>query len=373
MVKINHPVSQYLSFLLILFIGFSCSNSNEKKSDNTWNAVDKSIASTSEKKQQYQSKIDIVEPKVGKVITRGDGLSLSLDTLKDDRTIDSLAIFVNDQKIQVQNLLIKTDGFKAGNNVISIKSYNSDGSKDNVSTHITMVSDLPPERKKVKVIKKYTHDVRAYTQGLIFKNGFMYEGTGQYGESMLKKIDLNKNDLIQSYNLPKEVFGEGIVEHGNKIYQLTWQSKRAFVYDLKTFELIHEFVYDTEGWGITNYGDNLIMSDGTQNLYILDPESFSTIEQLQVYDNIGPIHNLNELEWINGKIWANVYLTNTIVIINPETGFVEQKLDLSALVPDTYADPHDNVLNGIAYDESANKIYVTGKRWPVLYEIKIDE
>ena len=365
----SNNASKFLIITLLGLLIVSCSdNSSSNKSTITQNPE-----KISKDTKVYQSKIDIVEPKVGKVITRGDLLSLSLDTLKDDRTIDSLEIFVNDQKILISDNIIKTDGFKAGNNVISIKSYNSDGSKDNVSTHITVVSDISPEQKKVKVIKKYTHDVTAYTQGLIFKNGFMYEGTGQYGESMLKKIDLNKNDLIQSYNLPKEVFGEGIVEHSNKIYQLTWQSKRAFVYDLKTFELIHEFVYDTEGWGITNYGDNLIMSDGTQNLYILDPESFSTIEQLQVYDNIGPIHNLNELEWINGKIWANVYLTNTIVIINPKTGFVEQKLDLRNLVPDTYADPHDNVLNGIAYDEKSDKIYVTGKRWPVLYEIKIDE
>jgi len=137
--------------------------------------------------------------------------------------------------------------------------------------------------------------------------------------------------------------------------------------------LLHEFQYETEGWGITNYGENLIMSDGTQNLYIIEPESFSVLDKLQVTDNIGPIHNLNELEWINGKIWANVYLSNTIVIIDPKTGFVEKKLDLTDLVPSTFANANDNVLNGIAYDKEADKIYVTGKRWPILYEIKIIE
>ena len=320
---------------------------------------------------KYRAKINIDQPSVGKVIHRGINLWFKLDSINDNRSIDSLVFFVNDKEISIINDSINTKNFKSGRNNISVIAYNNDGSKDEVYTYVMAVSDFTPKQNQVKVIKKYPHDVTAYTQGLIFKNGFMYEGTGQYGESLLKKIDLKKNDLIQSYNLPKEVFGEGIVEHDGKIYQITWQSKRAFVYDLKTFNLIHEFQYDTEGWGITNYGNNLIMSDGTQNLYILDPESFAVVDQLQVSDNIGPINNLNELEWINGKIWANVYLTNTIVIIDPKTGFVEQKLDLSNLVPDTYANPHDNVLNGIAYDKKTKKIYVTGKRWPVLYEIEV--
>lgn len=248
----------------------------------------------------------------------------------------------------------------------------SENKKEDVTTHIIVVSGQKATKKIVKKVKEYPHDVTAYTQGLIFTSGFLYEGTGQPRESMLKKINLEKNELIQSYNLPGEVFGEGIVLRNNKIYQLTWQSRRAFVYDINTFKLIHEFQYDTEGWGITNYKDNLIMSDGTQNLYIIDPESFSVIDQLQVSNDIGPVNNLNELEWINGKIWANVYLTNTIVVIDPETGFVENELDLAHLVPDTYANPHDNVLNGIAYDKKKNRIFVTGKRWPVLYEIKVD-
>jgi len=320
---------------------------------------------------KYQAKIDIAQPKVGTVLKRGEAFILKLNITEDKREIDSLVYFVNNKKVVLSEDSINTKDFKSGRNFITVKSYNNDGSKDEVSTYVMAVSDFVPSSHQVKVIKKYPHDVTAYTQGLIFKEGFLYEGTGQYRESLLKKMDLGKNELIQSYNLPKEVFGEGIVEHKGKIYQITWQSKRAFVYDLKTFNLIHEFQYDTEGWGITNYGDNLIMSDGTQNLYILDPESFAVIDQLQVSDNIGPINNLNELEWINGKIWANVYLTNTIVIINPKTGFVEQKLDLTNLVPDTYANPHDNVLNGIAYDEKTKKIYVTGKRWPVLYEIEV--
>ncbi len=356
----------FIISLALMLLAVSCTENTET------NKKEKSVTATTEKLAQYQVKFDIEQPRLGLVITRGKSFLLKLNVFKDDRNIDSLQYLVNDNPYLLIGDSINTKNFKAGLNIIVVKAYNSDGSKDIQSTEVKVISDIKPEIKYPKLVKKYPHDVTAYTQGLIYINGFMYEGTGQYRESMLKKIDLSSNELIQSYNLPKEVFGEGIVEHNGKIYQLTWQSHRAFEYDLKTFNLIHEFQYDTEGWGITNYGDNLIMSDGTQNLFILDPESFATIGKLQVYDNVGPINNLNELEWINGKIWANVYLTNTIVIINPETGFVEQKLDLTNFVPDTYANPHDNVLNGIAYDQKANKIYVTGKRWPVLYEINIE-
>ncbi len=355
-----------ISLALTVLLASCTDNTETNKKVKTETVKEKNL-------DKYQAKFDIEQPRAGKVLTRGQSFFVKLNILEDGREIDSVQYFVNDKPYLLIEDSISTKDFKAGKNTITVKSFNSDGSKDIQSTEVKVISNIKPETKYPKLIKKYPHDVTAYTQGLIYVDGFMYEGTGQYRESMLKKIDLSKNELIQSYNLPKEVFGEGIVEHNGKIYQLTWQAHRAFEYDLKTFDLIHEFQYDTEGWGITNYGDNLIMSDGTQNLYILDPESFSTIDQLQVYDNVGPINNLNELEWINGKIWANVYLSNTIVIIDPKTGFVEQKLDLTNFVPDTYANPHDNVLNGIAYDQKANKIYVTGKRWPVLYEIKIED
>ncbi len=360
-----------MKYIIIISLSFLMFTSCTEQTVGVKNLAEETELETNTTK--YQSKIDIVQPEAGKVFKRGQSLFVKLNILEDERQIDSLEYFINNKKISLKQDSISTKDFRSGRNFITVKSHNSDGSTDNASTYVMVLSDFIPETRKVKFIKKFPHDVTAYTQGLIYTNGFLYEGTGQYRESLLKKIDLENNELIQSYNLPKEVFGEGIVEHKGKIYQITWQSKRAFVYDLKTFNLIHEFQYDTEGWGITNYEDNLIMSDGTQNLYILDPESFVVIDQLQVTDNVGPINNLNELEWINGKIWANVYLTNTIVIIDPRTGFVEQKLDLTNLVPDTYANAHDNVLNGIAYDKKKDKIYVTGKRWPVLYEITIIE
>jgi glutamine cyclotransferase len=358
----------FLTALMVSTFLMSCNqNANSDETKNKQN-----ISKKQEHKALYQNKIDFTAPKVGQVYKQNEAIAVDLKITEDDRIIDSIKYLFNRKEIELANGELQEVNLKAGKNIITAIAY-MQGNKEEISTHIIGISELAPQKKSVKKIKEYPHDVTAYTQGLIYTDKFLYEGTGQPRESMLKKIDLEKNELIQSYNLPGEVFGEGIVLHNQKIYQLTWQSRRAFVYDLKTFALVHEFQYDTEGWGITNYYDNLIMSDGTQNLYIIDPESFSIIDQLQVSTNIGPVNNINELEWINGKIWANVYLTNTIVIIDPETGFVETELDLSHLVPDSYANPHDNVLNGIAYDKKNNRIFVTGKRWPVLYEISISD
>ncbi len=355
---------KYVPFLLIALFFYSCQNEIKKE---------QSVLSESSKPQKKEEKKTVLrfqKPEKGKVIKQGDDFSVSLELSDTTLFIDSVQYFVNGTNIKPKQTVFSSTIFKAGKNTIKARAF-VNGQATDAETYVTALSKHSPIKKKVKVLKSYPHDVTAYTQGLLFTSGFLYEGTGQPRESMLKKIDLENNELIQSYNLPGDVFGEGIVLHNDKIYQLTWQSRRAFVYDVKTFEMIHEFEYYTEGWGITNYYDNLIMSDGTQNLYILDPESFSVIDQLQVANNIGPVNNLNELEWVNGKIWANVYLTNTIVIIDPKTGFVETELDLEALVPDTYANPYDNVLNGIAYDADNDKIYVTGKRWPVLYEISV--
>ncbi len=357
---------KYVQLLLVALFLYSCQNEVKEEQQVFLDA------SNPKQGEVSNFAVRFLEPEKGKVVNNNKDLFVAVECSDSTLAIDSVKYLLNKKEVVLNKGCLEGKLFKAGKNTIQAVTFVK-GQSVSVETYITVLSEHSPIKKKVKIIKTYPHDVTAYTQGLIFTNDFLYEGTGQHRESMLKKIDLRKNELIQSYNLPGDVFGEGIVLHNDKIYQLTWQSRRAFVYDVKTFEMIHEFEYYTEGWGITNYYDNLIMSDGTQNLYILDPESFSVIDQLQVTNNIGPVNNLNELEWINGKIWANVYLTNTIVVIDPKTGFVETELDLEALVPDTYANPYDNVLNGIAYDADNNKIYVTGKRWPVLYEISVED
>jgi glutamine cyclotransferase len=228
---------------------------------------------------------------------------------------------------------------------------------------------MVPEIKKVKVLKVYPHDKQAYTQGLFYENGFLYEGTGQWGQSSLRKVKPQTYEIIQSYNLPDDVFGEGIVSYGDEIIQLTWQSREAFVYDKKTFKLKNRFTYGTEGWGITNLGENLVMSDGSNVLYVLSPENFTVLDKIEVYDNNGPVRYLNELENIDGKIYANVYQTDTIVVIEPTTGKVTRKIDCSGLLSEDDKFPGIDVLNGIAYDKLTGTKFITGKNWPKLFVV----
>ncbi len=226
-----------------------------------------------------------------------------------------------------------------------------------------------PLQYSYTVVNIYPHDATAFTQGLVFANGYLYEGTGLYGSSSLRRIDLTTGEVLQSYALPQEYFGEGIAIVGSKIVQLTWQSHKGFVYDLQSFALLDEFAYSTEGWGITYDGSSLIMSDGSSTLYFLNPETYEIVRQISVHDS-GQVERLNELEYINGSIYANVWLTNKIAVINPESGQVDAWIDLSGLETSPSLDPN-SVLNGIAYDSVANRLFVTGKLWPHLYEITL--
>jgi len=222
---------------------------------------------------------------------------------------------------------------------------------------------------KFKVVKDYPHDMAAYTQGLFFHNGTLYETTGQYGTSSIRTVNLQTGKPIQNKKLNSKYFAEGSVVLGNDLYILTWTNKVAFVYDAKTLEYKKTVGYPREGWGLTTDGKQLIASDGSSNLYFLD-ESLKTVKKLPVTLNGRPLKNLNELEWINGKIWANVYLTDMIAIIDPKTGKVEGSIDCTGLLPDELWTSATDVLNGIAVD-AAGKIYLTGKNWPKLYQVEL--
>ena len=221
------------------------------------------------------------------------------------------------------------------------------------------------------ILNTYTHDRDALTQGLVLENGVLYEGTGLYGKSSLRKVDLETGKVLQVHRLPSAYFGEGITIFGDTIIQLTWQSKRGFVYDKNSFEVLREFTYKTEGWGITNDGKRLIMSDGTSTLYFLDADTFIVIGQVQVYDSNVPVANLNELEYIRGQVYANVWHTDSIAIIDPDSGRVTGWIDLSGLLPPQTDGMPVDVLNGIAYDTEAGRLFVTGKLWPSLFEIEL--
>ena len=223
---------------------------------------------------------------------------------------------------------------------------------------------------KLEVVAEYPHDVTSYTQGLFFHDGIMYESTGQYGKSTLRKVNLQTGEAIQRQNFSKNYFVEGSVVLGENLYVLTWMEKVAFIYDAATLKYKSARTYPREGWGITTDGKSLIASDGSSYLYFLD-DKLNPQKRLQVKIGSRPVQWLNELEYINGKIWANVYTSDEIVIIDPATGYIEGVVDCRGLLPQELRTVDTDVLNGIAFNPKDGKIYLTGKNWPKLYEIKL--
>ena len=225
---------------------------------------------------------------------------------------------------------------------------------------------------KVEVVAEYPHDVEAYTQGLFFHDGQMYESTGLHGKSTLRKVDFTTGEAVQKIGFNEKYFIEGSVVMGDNLYVLTWETRMAFIYDAETLEFKTSWKYPREGWGITTDGKKLIASDGSYTLYFMD-ENFKVERKVVVKHEERPVRWLNELEYIDGKIWANVYTSDEIVIINPKDGTVEEVVDCRGLLPDSLRTPATDVLNGIAYDPMTKKIYLTGKNWPKLYEVKLIE
>lgn len=222
-----------------------------------------------------------------------------------------------------------------------------------------------------RIVNVYPHDKDAFTQGLVFENGILYESTGRFGYSSLRKVELETGAVLEIHDLPPEYFGEGITIFNNKIFQLTWQSYTGFIYDKENFLLLENFYYSTEGWGITNDGKHFIFSDGTAVLHFLNPETYEEVKQIEVKAENGPVLNLNELEYIDGEIYANVLPTDRIARIDPETGNVLGWINLNGLLGADQHNTQANVLNGIAYDQEKKRLFVTGKFWPKLFEIKL--
>ena len=239
----------------------------------------------------------------------------------------------------------------------------------------TVAPGTPPpvSHYTYEVVNVYPHDAGAFTQGLAFENGYLYEGTGRNGKSSLRKVQLETGVVVDSVSLPDAYFGEGITLRGDLIVQLTWKSGIGLVYDKNDLRLLRDFAYDTEGWGITYHGQRLIMSDGTAALYSLDPDTFEVVGYVNVNDRGTAVTGLNELEVINGAIYANVWPTDGLAIIDPADGRVTGWVDLSGLLATRNVTGHVDVLNGIAYDASNDRLFVTGKLWPWLFEIKLVE
>ena len=223
---------------------------------------------------------------------------------------------------------------------------------------------------KLEVVKEYPHDTGAYTQGLFFDGGRFYESTGQFGESSFREVELATGKVLSQMNFQDKYFAEGSVMLGGKLFILTWLNKVAFVYDAKTLAYEQTYSYPREGWGLTTDGKSLIASDGSSRLYFLTPE-FKQERYVDVKMDGRAVRNLNELEYIDGKVCANIYMTDMIVIINPADGTVEASIDCSGLLPRKLREPRTDVLNGIAQDPATGKIYLTGKYWPRLYEVRL--
>ncbi len=237
---------------------------------------------------------------------------------------------------------------------------------------VYMNPTVSPEAKQYAytIVKSYSHDPNAFTEGLLYVDGFLYESTGLEGSSTLRRVNLTSGNVLAEVALPRQYFGEGIAVVNDLIIQLTWQSHVGIVYDKKTLDLVTNFSYSSEGWGLTFDGNRLIMSNGSDYLLFLDRATFQQVGEVQVHDANLSVRNLNELEYVNGDVYANIFQERKIAIINPETGEVKGWIDLTSLQGASVNDP-EAVLNGIAYDVEDDRLFVTGKFWPKIYEIKL--
>jgi len=229
----------------------------------------------------------------------------------------------------------------------------------------------PTPQYSYRVVKSYPHDTNAFTQGLEYHDGFLYEGTGIVGRSSVRKVDLATGKLLQNFDVPRPFFGEGITVFDNQILELTWVSQTGFVYDKSNFRILRSFNYPGEGWGLTNDGKQIYMSDGSAQIRVWDPATLKEVRRITVKDGNEPVNELNELEFVRGEILANVWQTDRIARISPADGKVIGWIDLAGILPQAERTNPDAVLNGIAYDAATDRLFVTGKLWPKIFEIKL--
>jgi glutaminyl-peptide cyclotransferase len=314
-----------------------------------------------------------------KKYTVGDKLTVNFKTKVKDGTLSKTEFFVDGKSVYTSDKIegsfeIESRNFEVGTRYLKAISTLSDGTMGENYTDFLLLSDLTPQKYSYKTINAFPHSIEHFTEGFEIRNGILYESTGQEGTSSIYKIDISNWKVIQENKLENKYFGEGITILNGKVYQLTYKTQIGFVRDLTTLELIKTFTYkNAQGWGLTNDGKYLIMSDGTEYLTYLDPETLKEVKRIQVCNQKGVVINLNELEYINGEIWANVWTTDIIVQIDPKTGKIVAEIDLKGLLTSNITNQKASVdvLNGIAYDHDTNKIYVTGKLWPKIFEIEL--
>lgn len=293
----------------------------------------------------------------------------------ENKTIDSTIYFVNNIKVGAvkgnEKLHFELKDQKLGNQTIKALVY-FEGKNVEVLSSFSIFATHEPKILTYKIVNTYPHDITAYTQGFEFYKGVLLEGTGQYGKSTLRKTDYKTGKVLESIKLEDKFFGEGITILKDKLYQLTWKEKTVFVYDANTFKLEKTFTIDTEGWGITNDGEKLYMSDGSEKIYIMNPETLKVEDFINVFTNSAKIEAVNEMEWINGKIWANIYQKDAIAVIDPKTGAVQNVINCSDLRSKVTQHEELDAFNGIAYNPETKTYFVTGKNWDKVFELAIE-
>ena len=356
----------YVAFLSIITGCVDSSGSRKKSGSDTDVTVRTAPAPNASK---------IIAPVRDSEFVTGDKINILLESKRTLDEIDSVSFFADGKLISVKQNELESiwdsRDSRVGKIPIKIQVFYSDGAIDMIQVQVIMKSDIKPVLYSYSVVNSYPHDINAYTQGLVYDDGFLYESTGQYGESSLRKVKTETGEVIRNIALDRELFGEGLCIFEDRLYQITWKNKVGFVYEKESMRLLNKIYYQTEGWGLTTDGKKLIMSDGSHNIYFLEPVYFSETGRIEVYDDKGPVANLNELEMIDGKVYANIFGTDEIAIFSPITGKVYGYIDLSGILPAQYRHRRLDVLNGIAYDADNERLFVTGKYWPRLFEIQI--
>ena len=303
-----------------------------------------------------------------------DVISVSLIDKK-KAELDSVVYFLNNDRIEVSGNEISLSNKKLGERTLKAKIY-SKGKEYEAATTITILSPIKPKVYTYKILEEYPHDIRAYTQGLEFHNDTLYESTGQYKESSLRKTDYKTGNILKMVKLADRYFGEGLTILNNQLYQLSWRENTGFIYNLETMEQTGTFVYgeSREGWGLCHdEKNNIYKSDGTDRIWTLNSNTLAEKDYIEIMTNTSKIKSVNELEWVEGKIYANIYEQGSIAIIDPNNGAVEGVIDLTDLKDKVTQHPKLDVLNGIAYKGEPNILYITGKNWDKLFKIEIME
>lgn len=362
-----------ISLILLLIWTLSCSGRPGRKSD----AVAMTATVLTEERSTKLIRIISPEENTGFKLKQPVKVILALE---DNNAVpDSVTLYFNGNYLTT----IKSNPWEysippaftitTGRKSLKVTAYKGGKSKNTVTRFLIIYSDIVPKKNGYSVVHTFVHSRDAFTQGLVYDSGMLYEGTGEETGSSLREVELETGKVNRQLDLDDSLFGEGITIYNNLIYQVTWKNKVGFVYEKSNFKLINKIYYSTEGWGLARINDRIVMSDGTNILYFFDPEMFTVVSKIEVYDNEKKVEQLNELEYINGEIWANIWMTDLIARIDPISGKVIAYIDLTGLLPESDRKADTDVLNGIAFDNAARRIFVTGKRWPKLFEIRIKE